>query len=436
MPEIELALPPLHPIQLEIAQSTSRFKVACLGRRTGKSKVGSVMTAVEAIRGGRAWWIAPTYRVGQVGWRDLVALLSQIPGTEIDKGDLTVRVTATGGEVSVRTADDPHKLRGDGLDFVLFDEAAYQPLGIVWTDVIRPALADKRGRAAFFSTPNGKDKFWELWTRGNDPAFTDWRSWHAPTSANPFIELQEIEDARADMTEIAFRQEFLAEFLDSGLSVFGGFEDCMVDGGLEEPRSGARYVLGVDLGRALDFTVLFLVDVQRRRVVGFWRFNGLPWAEQRRRIVETALRYAPCRVYADATGVGDAVVEELSNSPINVRPVVITSGRNVTETGVPRNVLIERLAVTFQRKEMFLPRCPELEPFFVELQAFRFATRKSGGTSYEVPSGFHDDCTLAAALANFGLEEGTGYDLSDGAFRPTGAESPGYATSSDLMGAF
>jgi len=433
--EIDLALPPLHPLQLEIARDPSRFKVACLGRRTGKTKVGSVMVSIPALRGGRAWWIAPTYKVAQVGWRDIVGLLSQVPGTEISKSDMTAYVRATGGEVSVRSADDPQKLRGDGLDFALFDEAAYQPLRIVWTDVIRPALADRRGGAAFFSTPNGKDAFWELFTRGGDPTFADWKSWHAPTGANPFIDPAEIEDARGDMTEIAFRQEILAEFLDSGLSVFAGYEGCLVEGALEGPRVGARYVLGADLGRRLDFTVLYLIDVQRRRLVGFWRWTGLPWAEQRRRIVEIAQRYAPCRVYPDATGVGDAVVEELLASPISVRPVVITSGKNVTETGIPRNVLIERLAVTLQRRGMTIPRCPEIEPLRVELQAFRFATRPSGGTVYEVPDGFHDDCVLAACLAAVGLEESAAFDLSEGVFRSAGAEAPGFATSSDLMGA-
>lgn len=435
MADLDFVLPPLHPLQLSIARSTARYKVACLGRRTGKTRVGTIITAMPAMRGGRAWWVAPTYKVAQVGWRDLVGLLTQVPGTEINRSEMTIHVRATGGEVSVRSADDPQKLRGEGLDHVSFDEAAYIPLGIVWNDVLRPALADRQGSAAFFSTPNGKDAFWQLWTRGNDPAFPDWASWQSSTSANPFIDPSEIEAAKADMTEIAFRQEILAEFLDSGLGVFRDVEAC-VDGRLEGPRLGARYVLGVDLARSLDFTVLVLIDVQRRRVVGFWRWTGLPWLEQRNRIVEIAQRYAPCRVYPDATGVGDAVVEELARSPVSIRPVVITGGRDLTERGVPRNVLIERLAVAFQRREIHLPNAPEIEPLLVELAAFRFSTRPSGVTVYEVPDSFHDDCVLALSLANFGLEESAAYDLSEGVFRPTGAEAPEYATASDLLGAF
>lgn len=432
--EIEIALPPLHPLQMDIARSDARFKVACLGRRSGKTLVGSVITAIPALHGGRSWWIAPTYRVAQVGWRELVALLSPIPGTEINHTDMAIRLRATGGEVAVRSADDPQKLRGEGLDHASFDEAAYQPLRIVWTDVIRPALADRQGTAAFFSTPNGKDMFWELWTRGKDPAFPDWESWHGPTSSNPFIPKSEIESARQDMTDLAYRQEILAEFLDSGLGVFGGYERCLVEGRLEEPRIGARYVLGVDLARKLDFTVAVLIDVQRRRIVGFWRWTGLPWAEQIRRIVEIATRYSPCRVYPDATGVGDAPVEALLSAPISVRPVIITGGRNVTETGIPRNVLIERLALLFQQRGIEVPKVPEIEPFLVELQSFRFATRPSGGVVYEVPDGFHDDCVLAASLAAVGLEESAAYDFAGDSYR-TGSEGSSYVTSSDFLGA-
>lgn len=218
-PTTRLKLPPLHPRQREIARSDARFLVAACGRRFGKTRAGAAMCLMTAANGGRAWWVAPTYRMSEVGWRVIRQLALQVPGTELRYGDRAVRLPG-GGEVVVRSADNPDSLRGEGLDFVVMDECAFMAAE-AWPEAIRPALSDRRGRALFISTPKGRNWLYDLWLRGMDAAEQDWASWQLPTSANPFIDPAEIEAARQLLPDDIFRQEYLAEFLaESGENTF------------------------------------------------------------------------------------------------------------------------------------------------------------------------------------------------------------------------
>lgn len=113
-------------------------------------------------------------------------------------------------------------LRGVGIDFIVLDEVQdIKP--DAWTLALRPTLASTRGRGIFCGTPKQYSLLWELFQRGNDPKYPNWKSWQFPTITSPFIPLKEIEDAKADMDERSFRQEFLASFENMSGRVYHAF---------------------------------------------------------------------------------------------------------------------------------------------------------------------------------------------------------------------
>lgn len=204
-------LPRLHPAQWQVANDKSRFRVAACGRRFGKTLFAAGDAVKVAGQGGMVWWVAPTFEVTRRGWNAVLKMVRQIPGCEIHRGVREV-VFPSGGTIGFKTADSPVGLRGEGLDLVILDEAAYIKADVWWSD-LRPALSDKLGRALFISTPVGQNWFWELWRLGQDLAETEWASWQFPTSANPFILPSEIEAARQMLPRRIFQQEYMAEFL-------------------------------------------------------------------------------------------------------------------------------------------------------------------------------------------------------------------------------
>lgn len=221
--------------QIRVLLDPARFKVLVAGRRWGKTVMGLIMVVTGhgpdvngkskykgALQGGMIWWIAPTYGIASLIWRDLKDSLA---GAWTDKReDERWILLPSGGSITVKSADNPDSLRGAGLDGVVFDECAYMDEA-VWNEAIRPALADKQGWAVFISTPKVEDNkkigdawFRQIFERGLKKK--NWSVWQRPTMDNPTIPAEEIEELRATMPELSFRQEIMAEFLNTSEGLF------------------------------------------------------------------------------------------------------------------------------------------------------------------------------------------------------------------------
>lgn len=205
----------LHPGQAEVFKYRSRFKVVVAGRRWGKTQLSKTSIIAEARKGKKLiWYVAPTYRMAkQIMWNEL---MDSIPKRWIRKSNETsmtiVLINKT--VIELKGADNPDSLRGVGLDFLVLDE--FQDMREeVWTTVLRPTLATTGGRALFIGTPKSYNHLYELWTLGQKEELRDrkiWTSWQFRTIESPFIPAEEIEQAKEDMDEKSFRQEFEASF--------------------------------------------------------------------------------------------------------------------------------------------------------------------------------------------------------------------------------
>ncbi|HUM49759.1 MAG TPA: hypothetical protein PLX92_06090, partial [Anaerolineaceae bacterium] len=140
-----------HPGQSEVHNDPHRFKVLAAGRRWGKTRLGVLECIDKASAGGIAWWVAPSYKTSEAGWRPLTQICSHLPTAKTLRAEKTITFP-NGGLVAVRSSEVFDNLRGEGLDLVVVDECAYQRPE-VWSEVLRPALADKIGSALFISTP-------------------------------------------------------------------------------------------------------------------------------------------------------------------------------------------------------------------------------------------------------------------------------------------
>lgn len=385
---LEIALPPLHPLQQEIAEDGHRFKVAACGRRFGKTRLGVVLCVRAGLEGRRAWWVAPSFPLASVAWREARALARQVPGCLIRESERELLFPGPlGGSVRVKSADSPDSLRGEGLDLVVVDEAAFVA-DAIWYECLRPALADRQGKAVFLSTPRGRNLFWRLFGLGQDPAELEWKSWQAPTASNPFIEAAEIEAARAGMPERAFRQEFLADFVDDAGAVFRLIREAATAQRLERAVPGRSYVVGGDWGKSNDFTVFSVFDRDSGEMVALDRFNQIDYALQRRRLMALCQRFHPDVVVAEANSIGVPIIEQLQRDGLPVEPF--------TTSNASKALIIDALALAFEQRTIRILPEPAL---LAELEAFGMAPLAGGLTRYSAPEGMHDDCVISLALA-------------------------------------
>lgn len=293
-----ITLPSPREHQIPELLSPARFKVSVHGRRWGKSIMGLIACVAGhgpyrrwpgAVSGASIWWVAPTYPIGSIIWRLLKAACRD--GWQ-DKSEVDRRIDFLGGgSVTIKSSDNPDGLRGEGLDGVVLDEAAFISEE-VWHESLRPALSDKRGWAWFISTPNGRNWLHKVFERAKAPeaGSLGWSAWQGPTTTQT-VPQEELDAARHDLGTYAFRQEYLAEFVQPGGGFFKrhNFRYYLNGGGtyklgekaveLDKCRRGMTVDLAASTKTSADYTVvtsyavtpdkdLVVLDVQRARMEG------------------------------------------------------------------------------------------------------------------------------------------------------------------------
>lgn len=261
--------------QQEVHRSLARNRLNTAGRRAGKSRCGGnelMPRAVEAYHLRRmleemdiryeCWIVGPNYTDSEKEFRVFYNACRRLrmpfdkPGTYYNpKGDMSVSLWDGRFIVNARSGAHPESLVGEGLHFAVMAEAAKMK-ETVWERFVRPTLADFKGETIWDTTPEGKNWYWELHKKGQDPNEPEWESWRHPSWVNQFVfrkrttqiavdKMKEMlrlggytdEDLHAldvdpeiismakDLTEEAFAQEVEASFSEHVGRVFKGWDD-------------------------------------------------------------------------------------------------------------------------------------------------------------------------------------------------------------------
>jgi hypothetical protein len=237
---------------------------------------------------------------------------------------------------------------------VLIDEAAHAP-GVLdaWHYVIRPTLIDSRGSAWFVSTPNGLNDFHTLFQYGIDPERPEWVSMREPTSANPYLSREEVEEEMRDAPEMVRLQEYEAQFIELAGAVFRHIRACAIaPKGVMPDIHNRQYVAGIDLAKTRDYTVLKILDITDKEIgpveVKSDRFQRLDWNIQIDRLETELLRWRPGMTLVDRTGIGDLPYTQLAKA---------LSAHDLRSQGIfydhaTKVAQVEALALVFEREKI------------------------------------------------------------------------------------
>lgn len=175
-----------------------------------------------------------------------------------------------------------------------------------------------------------------------------------------------------------------------------------------EPSPEYTYVLGVDLARSVDYTVLTVINATLKRVDYVERManeNRTSWSYQKEKILAVSKKYGEALTIVDSTGVGDPVVEDLMRMGCNVYHAETTGG--VEKPGykfsaTSKENLVEKLKVAIELKLFTIPRIPWL---IRELERFECISLPSGKHRWQAKDGEHDDGVISLALAVWGARD-------------------------------
>jgi hypothetical protein len=263
----------------------------------------------------------------------------------------------------------------------------------------------------FVSTPKGHNWFYDLYTRGMDPSETDYASFTFPSKASPYFPAKEWEEAKRTLPEDVFRQEYMAEFMEDSAGVFKNIDACLVDGrqwAVDREDYHRSVVIGCDIAKHTDWTVLIAMDAETGRCFAMERFNHLDWPIQKERILAFARKYRG-RLVLDATGIGDPIYDDLKHVYADIEGFKLTSASKTS--------LIQRLIVAVEQRRVSWPGPKkefEQKPAEIakegtnsdwgiltnEMKRYEYEILPSGTITYNAPAGYHDDCVMALALAN------------------------------------
>lgn len=304
---------------------THRFCVLVAHRRLGKTVLSVNHLIKRAItdrkeRGMYAYLAPFRNQAEQIAWGYLKHYMSQIPAISINEQKLSI-LLPNGATIRIFGADNPDALRGMYFDGVVIDEVA-QIKPTLWGEVIRPALADRKGWAAFIGTPKGINLFSQLYDQAlnlmskGDP---DWSAMLYSVEQTHVIDEKELAALKVEMSENEFRQEFLCDFSaaqDNGLIPIDDIRAAANKFYRESEYMGAPLIYGIDVARfGSDASVIF----KRRGLVAFKpivirKFDNMALAD---RIAVEMAKEKPEAVFIDS-GAGQGVIDRLRQMRFDV----------------------------------------------------------------------------------------------------------------------
>ena len=200
-----------HQLKVHELLEGKRFAVVVAHRRFGKTVAALNHLIREAVLNEketpRYAYIAPTYgQAKSVAWDYLVKYTTPLGGTN---NISELRVDFWGRRIQLYGSDNPDSLRGQYFDGVIIDEVGDQNPKI-WTDIVRPALTDRKGWCLFIGTPKGHNHFKELRDRAEKEE--GWGLLEFKASETGVVDDTELKAAKNEMGEDKYRQEFECSF--------------------------------------------------------------------------------------------------------------------------------------------------------------------------------------------------------------------------------
>lgn len=234
--------------QQEVFSDETRFKVVAAGRRCGKTREAAWEMIIRALKTPKVeiFYVAPTQgQARDIMWSIMEDLAHPVI-THKHVNNMQFKLV-NGSRISLKGADRPDTMRGVSLEYLVMDEYAdMKPQ--VWEEVLRPALADRRGGALFIGTPKGRNHFYDLFLYADKGDDESYKAWHFTSYDNETLADEEIDLAKKSMSSYAFRQEFLASFEALGSEIF---KEEWVKFDKEEPKIGDYYI-AIDLAGFTD----------------------------------------------------------------------------------------------------------------------------------------------------------------------------------------
>lgn len=297
---------------------------------TGKVYCVRVSSGIVMVRrNGKHYWSGNTYQQARdIAWEMLKKIVAPVV-LNINESRLEIKIRAADGKPStivLRGWEAVETLRGQKFDLLVIDEiASMKNFALLWEEVLRPTLTDNKGEAIFISTPKGFNHFYDLYNRQNDPVRgADYKSFHYTSYDNPFLPRSEIDQAKKEMGEDKFAQEYLADFRKTQGLVYKDFDRSIHVYQTTRPKednyriiNNAETLVGIDWGWTNPAAIgkIYRDTDSNYYLAGEWYHTHKTTSE----IIEMAKSFGGNKYYPDPAEPDR--IDEARKAKLNVREV-------------------------------------------------------------------------------------------------------------------
>ena len=311
--------------QRDIHSSNARFRINCQGRRSGKSYAAAYEILPWLLTPNtRGWIVSPSYNLSQKIARiikeDIIVKLKlPIAYKKEVSGDLYyLKLAGLNSELSIKSADSPESLIGDGVDYLVIDEAAALPNKLIWEQYLRPTLSDRQGWCLMVSTPRGFNWWHKIWERGSSDKFPAWESWQHPSNESPFFK-DDIEELKKELTYETYCQEYLGQFTSFSGKVYQFDRSVNILPDLKFDPALPTYV-SIDFGYRRPGVCCFQVDHKAKGIPTIYQIDEIAMKEniKTEELADMVknLPYPIVSYYGDPAGGGTASQSGISDIEI------------------------------------------------------------------------------------------------------------------------
>ena len=279
-------------------------------------------------------------------YKELIKILPKEIIKSANGTDLAIESTY-GTTLNFYSSEQGASLRGQTFNYMICDEFSFhkmeQPDGThLWNDILSPTLKARGKKCIFVSTPLGKNNiFYEMYQRGLSDDFPKYACVLKTIYDDGFITKDEIEEIRKSIPELSFKQEYLCEWLDDGLSFFQGFSECF---DIDKVSKGKCWI-GIDCsGNGTDATVCSKIN-ENGEIELFEAVGTLDM--KYRQIADYINRENPQAVYGEINGLGLPMLEEIKKL-VRHRSKIY----DWTTTNSSKEEIISDLAVSIANKDV------------------------------------------------------------------------------------
>ena len=335
-------------------------------------------------------YISPTFSQGKKVFAELVQLLE---GSGIIKkanaADLRID-TIYNSSLKFFSMESPTAIRGNTVSGLLvMDEAAFFPVQLPsgedpYYNVIFPIIKARKPKVLVISTPCGRQgMYYDLYLKAYNHQ-KGYRVLTATIEDDEMTSKEEIEEIKKGYPPLAFRQEFMVEFLDNALTVFPNFENCF-DGHYERGKCW----IGIDPSSVGDDNTIVSIINKDNQVKQIKVDGSLD--QKYTKIAQIINKYAPIATYIENNSIGEVMANEIRKKLYRK-----SNFYTFTTTNESKKQYISLLAVAVANGEIHFESDNKL--LYSELSTFTFKLTKGGNITYAARDGYHDDTVTSLGI--------------------------------------